>query len=245
MIDRGIWASWYDLPAKGREAHLEWVHGTYIPAILKKLGVLWAAHYERAKIPPGGHLRHTDDASVPTGKDYILLFGAETAYAFSKGAEFFASQGTDKLRAGLDERDLTMLSMRVGERVCIFTEEARMDGPEAGRRKGKLDPSPCIQLGSFNAPGCEDELMAWYGDWRMPALSVLPGCVGIRKLVSTSGWAKHAVLYEFVSLEARNEHLPQLRSLYPEMGAWTDKCTPKLIHAPASPVVGQRIWPST
>src|SRR3989304_6100839 len=33
MNDRGIWATWYDLPEKGRERHLQWLHGTYIPKI--------------------------------------------------------------------------------------------------------------------------------------------------------------------------------------------------------------------
>ena len=31
-----------------------------------------------------------------------------------------------------------------------------------------------------------------------------PGCVAVRKLVSVSGWAKHAILHEFTSVEARN-----------------------------------------
>ena len=245
MLDRGLWITWYDLPTAGRDKYLAWLHGTYIPKLLKKPGLLYAAHYVSAKIPPASRLRHTDDKSVPAGNDYILIFGGETAHAFSKGAEAYASHALSKLDADLSDADRKMRSMRIGERVCIMTEEARADGPEAKRREGKLALSPCIQLGSFNATPVEveDELLAWYADWRIPALKVLPGCVGIRKLVSVSGWAKHAVLYEFTSLESRHEHLPTLRSLYPEMGAWTDGFVPKLLHAPQSPIVGSRIWP--
>lgn len=243
MIDRGIWASWYDLPEKGRDEYLTWLHGGYLPRMLQKPGVLWAAHYANVKIPPAAHLRHTDDPSVPAGNDFILLFGAETAHAFTRGWEHFAKQGPNKLEEGLTSADRQMLSMRVGERVCVLTEEARTDGPEAHRRQGKLTPAPCMQLGSFNAPGCEDELMSWYGDWRIPALSKLPGCVGIRKLVSAVGWAKHVVLYEFATLELRNEHMPRLRQIYVEEGRWSDRFTPKLLHAPGSPVVGSRLWP--
>jgi len=134
--------------------------------------------------------------------------------------------------------------MRTGERTAFVVEEAKADGPEAGRREGKLTLAPCIQLGSFNAPGCEDELMSWYGDWRIPALSRLPSCVAIRKLVSTSAWAKHVVLYEFASLEARHENIGKLASLYPEESKWTQGFTPKLMHVPASPVVGRRLWPA-
>lgn len=241
--DRGLWVTWYDLPEKDKTAHFAWLHGTYLPKILKKPGVLYAAHYANAGIAPNPHLRHTDDKSVPDGNDYILIFGGETAHAFTRGAESFYKQAPSKLDAGLTDEDRKMLAARVGERVCILTEEARAGGPAASRREGALALAPVMQLGTFNAPGCEDELMSWYGDWRIPALSALPGCVGIRKLVSVSGWAKHAVLYEFTSLKDREENMPKLRTLYPEAVAWSDGFTPKLLHAPESPVVGTRLWP--
>ncbi len=41
--DRGIWITWYDLPAEGREAYFSWLHGKYLPGILKRPGYLWAA----------------------------------------------------------------------------------------------------------------------------------------------------------------------------------------------------------
>jgi hypothetical protein len=78
MNDRGIWISWYNLPEAARERYLSWVHGTYIPKILKKPGVLWGAHYANIKLQPGPHIRHTTDPSVPTGNDYVLMFGAES-----------------------------------------------------------------------------------------------------------------------------------------------------------------------
>ena len=43
--DRGLWATWYDLPVEGRDAYLNWLHATYLPALLKRPGYLWAAHY--------------------------------------------------------------------------------------------------------------------------------------------------------------------------------------------------------
>jgi hypothetical protein len=137
-----------------------------------------------------------------------------------------------------------MLAMRQDGRVCTLAEEAKANGPDGARRDGALTLAPCIQIGSFNAEGCEDELMSWYGDWRIPALSTLPGCIAIRKLVSTAGWAKHVVLYEFTSFEAHAEHLPKLRTLYPEQMDWTDRFTPKLLHAPQSPIVARRLWPA-
>ena len=245
-MDRGLWIAWYNLPAEGRDAYLSWLHGTYIPKILKKPGILYAAHYASAKVPPSPVIPHTNDRSVPTGNDYILIFGAETAHAFSKGPDAFIKGAPGKLHADLSEADKKMLSRRIGERVCITTEEARKDGPEAKARGGKNALGACIQLGSFNASSCdaEDEWLAWYADWRMSALGNLPGCIGIRKMVSVSGWAKHVVIYEFTSLKSRNEHLPTLKDMYPDMIAWTEKAVANLIHTPESPLVAERIWPA-
>jgi hypothetical protein len=72
----------------------------------------------------------------------------------------------------------------------------------------------------------------------------VPGCVRARKLVSVSGWAKHAVIFEFASLEARNQHFVNHEAEHPERAAWTDKVVRRLIHAPGSPSVARRIWPA-
>jgi hypothetical protein len=135
--------------------------------------------------------------------------------------------------------------MRIGERVQVFTEEARLDGPDADRREGEWNPSRCIQLGSFNAASFQEEegLLDWYAHNRMAAMTDMPGCLGVRKYVSVFGWAKHGVLYEFTSLEAR-EAFPAHSNLKPESKAWSDKLVPSLVHAPGSPNVARRLWPA-
>lgn len=137
-----------------------------------------------------------------------------------------------------------MLALRQGERVNIFTEEARADGFDAAKREPNAALSPCIQLGSFQ-PGPdeadEDDLLAWYAQCRMPAMTRLPGCVAVRKTVSVSGWAKHSVLYEFVSLAERNNRFPGHEKGRPDDEAWTDRLVRKLLHAPGSPNVAERI----
>lgn len=243
--DKALWMSFYNLPLESHEAYLSWLHGSHIPQLLRRSGVLWAAHYEseRKQFPPS-LIHHTDDSSVPSGSDYILLLGGENTHVFAKDAPSFIQGTPSQFFAELSEEDKTMMAMRIGERVTIMIEEARIDGPEAKRREGAMALSPCIQVGSFNAGSCkvEDEVLAWYARWRMPALSKLPGCVGMRKLVSAVGWAKHGVIYEFISLAALNERLPTLASLYPEVKGWS--VAPKLIHAAGSPNVARRIWPS-
>ncbi len=245
MSDRGIWASFYNLPDDKRATYLTWLHGAYIPAILKQPGVLWAAHYKSDKVPPAPHLPHTTEPAVPAGADYVLVFGGESAHAFSKGAGFYMRQEPEKLHAHLTGEDKKMLGLRSGERVSVMTEVGRREGPEFDRTDNKMGLSGCIQFGTFNGTDTkvEDEMLAWYADWRFDALGKMRGCVRIRQLVSVSGWAKHGVIYEFLSLAARAEEFPQMRKLYPEEGKWSDKATVNLMHTPESPVVASRIWP--
>ena len=44
MTDRAFWISWYDLPDASRSEVLAWTHDVYIPRVLARPGVLWAAH---------------------------------------------------------------------------------------------------------------------------------------------------------------------------------------------------------
>jgi hypothetical protein len=241
-VERALWITWYGLPADRRDGYLAWLHGKFIPKILKKPGVLWAAHYaaQPQPLPAGGtpRLRHTDDPAVPTGNGYILVFGGNTAHAF-------ANLLPRKLLPGLSAEERKMLALRVGERVNIVTEEDRAAGPSAKKREGKMALAPCIQLGSFNAGSAtDDEILDWYANLRLPAMSKLAGCLGIRKYVSVAGWAKHIVLYEFESLAARDQHFPFHDKDDPAMAAWTDTLVRKLVHAPGSPNVATRLWPA-
>ena len=241
-MDRGYWISWYDLPEEGRDDYLSWLHESYIPSRLKLPNCLWAAHYASLAnvVHPGekGRLRHVDRDSLPTGDRYILIFGGATAHAFvDPTPAAFHDQ--------LSDADRKMLAMRQGERSNIMTEEARDDGPDAALRDGELALSPCIQLGNFNAGSYadEDDLSAWYAQWRIPNMKKMSGCIAVRKLVSVSGWSKHAILYEWTSVEARNRLFVDHESSNPEMEAWTDRVVRKLVHAPGSPNLARRIWP--
>jgi hypothetical protein len=63
--DRGIWITWYDLPMEGRDAYFSWLHGTYLPGLLKRPGYLWAAHYASQDLEGGAEnatrYKHVDD----------------------------------------------------------------------------------------------------------------------------------------------------------------------------------------
>ncbi|MBI3918596.1 MAG: hypothetical protein HY322_16510 [Betaproteobacteria bacterium] len=70
-----------------------------------------------------------------------------------------------------------------------------------------------------------------------------PGQLSARKLLATAGWGKHSILYEFVSLNAREAGFVPHEELAHESDSWTSRVLPRLVHAPCSPSVGRRIWP--
>ena len=244
MADRALWITWYDLSDDGRDAYLSWLHGTYLPRLLRRTGFLWAAHYGSVQKEAMSTMRrekslhNTSDPGVPTGDRYILLIGAEHSNVFGGCVP-------SAFHAGLPEEERRMLALRGGERVNVMVEAARVEGPAAGEYRGGMALAPCIQLGSFNcAPQHEEDMLAWYAQCRMPAMTRLPGCIRTRKLASVAGWAKHAILYEFESLEARNRHFVRHEDGNAEATAWGDRVVAQLNHAPGSANLACRIWPA-
>ena len=238
--ENGYLIHWYNLNEDNDAEYLEWLHGEYIPRRLNDPRILWACHFKSLDnvTHPGekGRLSH-DNKSIPAGDRYILIFGA-------KKPEIFADPTVTEYHQSLSERDLMFLKMKREERYNIMTEEAR--GP--GSEKKPIDGaglSECIQLGNFNSGSYEDEdeLASWYATWRIPSMKKLPGCQGVRKLVSVSGWVKHAILYEWSSPEARNSTFVDHEMENPKMEEWTDRVVRKLVHAPGSPNLARRIWP--
>jgi hypothetical protein len=238
-MDRALWITWYDLPDNQRDVYLAWLHGSYLPRLLERPGMLWAAHYAAEDIPlhtaKKKPRRHPPAGAVPGGYRFVLLIGGEHAHVF-------AHPTPARLHAELPAADREMLALRMGESVNIMIEETRVDGPDANRRAPMTALSPCIQLGSFIHDD-DEELLAWYAQWRLPSMTKMPGCVGVRKLVSVSGWAKHAILQEFVSVAARNDNfVNHEQKVHPEQAAWSEKVTGMVTHAPGSPNVAHRIW---
>ncbi len=154
-MDRGIWATWYDLPEQGRDEYMAWLHDVYIPEALSRHGYLWAAHVqnifpEERERSIRRRLTHTDDPSVPTGNGYLLLMGAATPHVF-------VDPSPAELEAKMTDATREMVSRRIAPRSCIFLEVARVDGPEAHRRAPGLTPGPAIQFGSFNINNLKNE----------------------------------------------------------------------------------------
>jgi len=244
-MDRGIWAIWYDLPEDvgARSEYLEWFHGAHIPEKLARPGYLWAAHYELGhggqafqKVVDG--LVHASPPGLGRGRQFLALFGGESAHTF-------LNPSPGQLRERQDGLTRRMTGMRRETYACVFAEETRVNGPDVDKRGPGLTPGPAVQMGNFNVAShaAEDDVGAWYAQHRLPFMASMPGCIGARKLLAAVGWGKHSILYEYASLEAREARFVPHESQAHDAASWTARILPQLVHAPCSPSVGRRIWP--
>lgn len=237
MMDRAIWAIFYDLPEASRQEYLDWFHQVHIPEKLARPGYLWAAHYE--VVHPGAafekvlaRLGKSDDPALASGAGFIALFGGVST-------RIFFDPSPTQLKGKQDNMTRAMISLRDQALGFIFCEEWRAEGPDADSREpGTI--GPVIQMGRYDAQGNDEDLEAWYAQERMIGVERTEGCIGARKLLASVGSPRHSVLYEFVSLEAREANYVSL-----EETDWTHRVHKYLLHPPGSPLVGSRIWPPT
>jgi hypothetical protein len=242
-MNNAIWISWYDLPDEKRDDYCAWLHGSHLPALLRRPGYQWAAHYAAVPRDQARTIRRNDaeefggDPDLPRGYHYLLLIGGEHA-------DVFGNPAPGALHAGLPRADRDMLALRRGERVNVMVEAHRVNNSDAKLVAAAGMLAPCIQLGNFNYPWQqEEELLAWFTQWRMPAIVKSPGCVRVRKMVSAAGWAKHGIIYEWTSVDARNRGYLTHEDGHPEMKAWSDKVVGRTEHAPGSATLASRLWP--
>lgn len=222
-MDHGLWAIWYDIAEEHRGAYLDWFHRVHIPEKLARPGYRWAAHYQ---LGHGGR-----------GRGYVALFGADST-------RVFLDPSPRQLAPRQPELTKRHIAMRINPAMAVLAEEHRVAGPEP-RDRGET-AAPVIQIGHYNAPSpaLEDDLGGWYAQERFPLLATLPGCVGARKLLATVGAHKHAILHEFTSLQAREQHFGPHEAQRDDPQTWMGRVVPQLEHASYSPAVGLRLWPA-
>lgn len=241
-MDRGLWATWYNLDDADRHVFLDWAHESYLPALRQLPGVAWVAHFRNEGGGPrmdayvSGTLGRTEE-DIGDGGEYAILVGASSPHTFLNPF-ILEHQWPDDFARFLD--------MRKGERTGIFVEEARVTGPDGALKTPGSAPGPYIQLGSFRMRTVEKdlELGKWYAQYRLPYMAQMSGCAGTRKYAGVGGWAKHLILYEFTSAEARMRHFEEDHETHDlDAGVWHNNVTPFTVHTPGSPIIGPRIWP--
>lgn len=242
-MGEAVWATWYDLAEDGRDDFLEWAHRAYLPFLKQRPGFSWVAHYKNIGVGPAlkdyhdiaGH--SPDSEGLAAGNQFVLLVGAATTHTFFKPYIFDMD-----MPPGFAQR----LEQRLGVRTAILAEEARVSGSAATHYLPGSTPAPAIQFGTYRIQNEEDEfdLGCWYAQQRFPVMGQMTGAVMTRKFLSAAGWAKHAILYEFASAEARTRYFEEPHeSKVVDPQEWTGRIVRTTLHTPGSPFVGVRIWP--
>ncbi|MDA8586331.1 hypothetical protein N9L47_08685 [Rhodobacteraceae bacterium] len=241
-MDLGLWATWYDMDEENKTAYLEWAHRIYLPYLRVMPGVSWVAHYANE----GGGPRMDDliknvvgrtDADIGHGSQFVILVGAVSPHTFFNPyiPDVVWPDGFQK-----------MIDMQLGRRSAILVEAHRVTGPDGGNVHVGGPPGPYIQMGSFCMSNVEKdfEIGKWYAQHRLPYMAQMPGCIATRKYVGVAGWAKHAILYEFTSAEARLKRFEVDHETHDlDAETWHTNVIPFTRHTPGSPVIGPRLWP--
>jgi len=244
QTDRGIWATWYDLDANDREPFREWLHRQYLPQLEQSGRYSWVANYMKVDAPTEvplkdgkPHVGYTSDP-MPIASENVMLFAASSPHAF------FNPETLNGDQTDLDPNG--MLKLRKNIRHAVLLEEARVTGQAEGAATYPPYPGPAIQFGAFRMTDYNNDFESarWYSQSRLPLMGRSPECVRARKMVVVSGWAKHAIMYEFSSLEARVQlwdRVQKERLAGNEIVGW--RIGPRTQHTPGSPLVGLRTYP--
>jgi hypothetical protein len=241
-MSEAMWAAWYDLASEDRHDFEEWSHRHWLPWLKERPGIAWVAHYRAVGHGPALATYHeiagqAADGETGSGGQCVVLAGAAGSHTFYRP---LLSQ------AAMPVGFAAMLGRRLGVREAVLVEEERVNGPALLARSPGGAPAPAIQFGTYRIGTVEEELdiNCWYAHQRFPLMARLPGSVMTRKFVSSVGWAKHGILYEFESLEARTREfeVPH-ESKVVDPTEWTGRIVRTTLHTPGSPFVGERTWP--
>lgn len=244
-MDNAIWATWYDLEPSTEAEHLDWLRNDYLPRLRKRSGYMWVALYKRKGGGPDmdivyNRLHYSDDKDSQGGSAYIVIAGAGSAFTFFKPSAFELEDNA----TGTDRR---MFDQRIGSQRFVFSEYARVNGPEYAKRTPGTVPGPGIQFGSLRCSSLEGEHYAgrWYAEYRLPHMTTTPGCISARTYLANYGWSKFGVLYEFTSLQARLDNFEPHETLADreEKSQWVGHMGQYARPVAGSPVVAERLWP--
>jgi hypothetical protein len=251
---RGLLATWYDIEP-GREAeYLAWANAVYFPALARRKGYQWVAHYrtladDKQQAVDGGdsklvaytqQMRQVDKSSAEFGQGskFLLLVGAKDPTVFL--SPYHAIED-DRLGGAAQK----MLALRRGLRTSMFDDIVRQPGP-SHLQFARGMPSARIQMGGLRTlNNAETDLLRWYVDERFPLLEKLDGMISARLLAGCTGWERYGVLYEFAdkAAHARFRHQAEQVTMDGAISGKTLFPVGRVVQSPHGPIVADRIWP--
>ena len=238
-----IKAEWFDLDDGSRTDTLDWLSKAYLPKVQAASGVGWVGLYAVVKSPEKGYISgapekvETTDPDIPTGWQYVILTVGLSSEVFF---------GQDNALAALAHAHSKELSALANHRSAVFLEEQVVNSPEQRAFPYGMGPPPAMQIGHYNTNTPEDEieLARWYRSERFSRVSVTPGMIRGRKMLSIAGWAKHGVLWEFTDLPEGDYSFEHRFVAAARDDDWGGRHVLEYVtHCYGSPNAGRRIWP--
>lgn len=239
-----IKVEWFDLDEGTGADTRAWLHNDYLPAVQASAGVGWVAHYDIVKSPSKGYIdgapekKETTDPSIATGWQNVILTAGLSAEVFF---------GQNSPIDALAEAHSTQRNALKNYRSAVFLEEQVVNSPEQRAAPYGMGPPPAMQFGHYNTNTAEDdiELARWYRSERFSRVSVTPGMIRGRKMLSIAGWAKHGVLWEFTDLPEGDYSFEHRFVAAARDDEWHGRHVLDYVtHCYGSPNAGRRVWPA-
>ena len=237
-------AEWFDLDSDTRADTWTWMHEIYLPALQAAQGVAWVGHYDIVELPDRPYIegapnkKVTQDPAVPKGWQNVVLTAAvspEVFFGVNNAVDALAEEYKDKTAAFKNYRS------------AVFLEEQVINSPDQHACPYGMGPPPAMQLGNYNAdhPDDEIELARWYRSERFKRVSVTPGMIRGRKMISMQGWPKHGVLWEFVDMPEGDSSFEHRFIAVDRNEEWTGRHVLSYVtHTYGGPHAGHRVWPA-
>ncbi|SOH94914.1 hypothetical protein SAMN06273572_10665 [Monaibacterium marinum] len=237
-------AEWFDLEPATRADTWRWMHETYLPALQSASGVSWVGHYDIVELPDRPYIegapnkKVTQDPNVPTGWQNVVLTAStspEVFFGHDNAVEALATKHADKTAAFQNYRS------------AVFIEEQVINSPEQRSCPYGMGPPPAMQLGNYNTDSPDDdiELARWYRAERFSRVSVTPGMIRGRKMISMAGWPKHGVLWEFADMPEGDSSFEHRFIAADRDENWTGRHVLEYVtHSYGGPHAGRRVWPA-
>ena len=236
-------AEWFDLNDDNQKDVWQWMHESYLPALQSAQGVSWVGHYDIVELPDRPYIdgapgkKVTQDPTVPTGWQNVILTAAASPEVF-----FGPGNPVDALAEAQAGKRAAFKNYR----SAVFIEEQVVNAPEQRTCPYGMGPPPAMQLGNYNAdtPDDEIELAQWYRAERFSRVSVTPGMIRGRKMLSIAGWPKHGVLWEFADMPEGDFSFEHRFVDADRNENWTGRHVLEYVtHSYGGPHAGRRIWP--
>jgi hypothetical protein len=211
-----IWMIIYDLDRTHADRYLHWFDEVHIPEKLARPGYTWAAHY---RVVSGGEEESTR---------YIALFGGIDS-------RVFYNPSPAQIKPSQPPETRTMMGYRSNSRMLILSEEWAVDGLSGTPATSSQISAGRISLALLNANGNDENL----GAWLVQDYLAGSGKSGVtRKLLSSTGEARHVVVHEMAEDEIECASIVDASA-----SEWSGQVANYLVYPAGTPVVARRVWP--